>query len=175
MSQHDEDLWLLILAAHLFGYLLQLFSSPQEVVFVNFSHVCTGSRELSGWWRKSLLSCPPVRLLSLSSAPYSVAKPSRRLSRLPRSLHRNHTGRGVWEAAVTQCVHQWVLTFISMCHDPSQSEAMDVNLALVWKKIKKMVMWDKNINVPVLTAFIIPSDKILSPQTLLISVPYQNI
>lgn len=70
-----------------------------------------------------LLSCvPPVLLLSLGSAPYSAAKLSRRLSRLPRSLHRNHTGRGVWDVAVTQCVHQCLLTFIFICHDPIQSQ-----------------------------------------------------
>lgn len=78
------------------------------------------------------LSCPPpILLLSLSSAPYGAAKLSRRLSRLPRSLHRNHTGRGVWEVAVAQCVSQCLLTFISICHEPSYSESMDVDLALV--------------------------------------------
>lgn len=71
-------------------------------------------------------SPPFFSLLSLGTAPYSAAELSRRLSRLPRSLHRNHTGRGVWEVLVTQCALLCILIFISVCQDPSQSQTMQM-------------------------------------------------
>lgn len=80
---------------------------------------------VAGMKKETFPSClvPPTHLSFFSSShsaqhPYGAASLSRRLSRLPRSLHRNHTGRGVWEVAVTQCMQRCLLTFISICHDP---------------------------------------------------------
>lgn len=110
-----------------------------------------------------LVPPPPFLVLSVSSAPHSVLKLSRRLSRLPRSLHRSHTGKGVWEVAVHQCL----LTFISICRDPSQSEATDVYLSLVLGEYMMFPVVDACY------AFIITPDKTVFPQSLFIYLPHQ--
>lgn len=136
-------------------YLLISHISAQE------SESCQKEKKKEG--NLLLLSCPWFLPFSLSSAPHGEVKLSRRLSRLPRSLHGNHTGRGVWEVAVTGCARTSVY-WHSSPYVTIPSNQKTCSCVWIWRLAPGAAYY----------TFIIALDKIVAAPTQVIYAPYPS-